>query len=190
MQKDKMPEYVCEFLRNEDEYTFKHSSRVADVARAIGKTMQLCSADMELLDEASRLHDVGKIRVDESILNKPGRLTEEEFSEIKKHSGYGYAIVNPKNSVVANVVLSHHERYDGNGYPNGISGTDIPLSARIIAVADSLDAMASDRCYRKALPWAVCAKEIYKNAEKMYDPDVVHAFNCCAEEIKSILTFL
>ena len=150
--------------------------------------MQLCSADMELLDEASRLHDVGKIRVDESILNKPGRLTEEEFSEIKKHSGYGYAIVNPKNSVVANVVLSHHERYDGNGYPNGISGTDIPLSARIIAVADSLDAMASDRCYRKALPWAVCAKEIDKNAGKMYDPDVVHAFNCCAEEIKSILT--
>ena len=101
MQKDKMPEYVCEFLKNEDEYTFKHSSRVADVARAIGKTMQLCSADMELLDEASRLHDVGKIRVDESILNKPGRLTEEEFSEIKKHAGYGYAIVNPKNSVVA-----------------------------------------------------------------------------------------
>lgn len=187
MQKDKMPEYVCEFLKDEDEYTFKHSSRVADVARAIGKTMQLCSADMELLDEASRLHDVGKIRVDESILNKPGRLTEEEFSEIKKHSGHGYAIVNPKNSVVANVVLSHHERYDGNGYPNGISGTDIPLSARIIAVADSLDAMASDRCYRKALPWAVCAKEIDKNAGKMYDPDVVHAFDCCAEEIKSIL---
>ena len=88
---------------------------------------------------------------------------------------------------MANVVLSHHERYDGNGYPNGISGTNIPLSARIIAVADSLDAMASDRCYRKALPWAVCAKEIDKNAGKMYDPDVVHAFDCCAEEIKSIL---
>ena len=148
----------------------------------------LTDEDVLIISTASALHDIGKIRVDTNILNKPGKLTEEEFSEIKRHTLYGYSIVSQQDSAVANVVLSHHERYDGNGYPNGISGTNIPLSARIIAVADSLDAMASVRCYRKALPWAVCAKEIDKNAGKMYDPDVVHAFNCCAEEIKSILT--
>lgn len=188
MQNKAVLDYMYTILCHKDEDTAKHSSRVAAIAHTIGKKMRLYDDDMELLDEASRLHDIGKIRVNTNILNKPGKLTEEEFSEIKKHTMYGYSIVSQQDSAVANVVLSHHERYYGNGYPNGISGTDIPLSARIIAVADSLDAMASDRCYRKALPWAVCAKEIDKNAGKMYDPDVVHAFNCCAEEIKSILT--
>ena len=187
MQNRAILEHIYMLLYNEDEYTAKHSSRVADIARIIGKAMRLRNEDMELLDGASRLHDIGKIRVATSILNKPGRLTEEEFSEIKKHSGYGYAIVRPKDSAVANIVLSHHERYDGSGYPNGISGADIPLLARIIAVADSLDAMASDRCYRKALPWSICVKEIDKNTGKMYDPDVVQAFDRCMAEIRAIL---
>ena len=189
MQNKAVLDYMYTILYHKDEDTAEHSSRVAAIAHAIGKKMRLHDADMELLDEASRLHDIGKIRVNANILNKPGKLTEEEFSEIKKHTMYGYSIVSQQDSAVANVVLTHHERYDGNGYPNGISGTDIPLSARIIAVADSLDAMASDRCYRKALPWNVCTKEIYKNAGKMYDPDVVHAFDCCAEEIKFILAY-
>lgn len=166
MQNKAVLDYMYTILCHKDEDTAKHSSRVAAIAHTIGKKMRLYDDDMELLDEASRLHDIGKIRVDTNILNKPGKLTEEEFSEIKKHTMYGYSIVSQQDSAVANIVLSHHERYDGNGYPNGISGTG---------------------CYRKALPWAVCAKEIDKNAGKMYDPNVVHAFNCCAEEIKSIL---
>ena len=92
-----------------------------------------------------------------------------------------------KNTDIANIILTHHERYDGSGYPNGISGREIPFLSRIIAVADSLDAMSSDRCYRGALPWSVCVSEIDNNNGKMYDPDVVHAFHICQDDIRKIL---
>lgn len=120
MQNKAVLDYMYTILCHKDEDTAKHSSRVAAIAHTIGKKMRLYDDDMELLDEASRLHDIGKIRVDTNILNKPGKLTEEEFSEIKRHTLYGYSIVSQQDSAVANVVLSHHERYDGNGYPNGI----------------------------------------------------------------------
>ncbi len=109
---------------------------------------------------------------------------------MKKHSAYGFAIVSPEDAEIADIILSHHERYDGSGYPNGLSGEDIPYLARIIAVADSIDAMSSDRCYRKALPWSVCVDEIIKNRGKMYDPDVVSAFDTCKHEIMEMLTRL
>lgn len=176
----------CAFQK-EDTYTAGHSCRVAKIAHILGNALNLCKEDMEMLDEASELHDIGKTRLDIKILNKPGRLTDNEFNEVKKHSCYGYLIVKPENEMIANIVLAHHERYDGRGYPNGLSGDMIPFLSRIIAVADSLDAMSSDRCYRKALPWAVCIDEIDKNKGKMYDPDVVNAFHKCQDDISKII---
>ena len=96
---------------------------------------------------------------------------------MKKHPRYRYLIIKPQNDTIAEIIFAHHERYDGKGYPNGLSGDSIPFLARIIAVADSIDAMSSDRCYRKALPWATCISEIDRNNGIMYDPDVVNAFH-------------
>lgn len=121
--------------------------------------------------------------VNQAILNKPDRLNDEEYAEIKKPTVYGYSIAQAEDSVLADIIISHHERFDGRGYPNGLSGNSIPFLARVIAVADSLDAMGSDRCYRKALPWSVCVSEIRKNDGKMYDPDVVRAFCLSQDEI-------
>lgn len=190
MQNEEVLKYVHNLCQKEDGYTAAHSSRVAKIAHILGKMLYLCGDDMQLLDEAAELHDIGKIQVREDILNKPGRLNDLEFSEMKKHSAYGFAIVSQENAKIADIILSHHERYDGRGYPNGLSGNDIPYLARIIAVADSIDAMSSDRCYRKALPWTVCVDEIIKNSGKMYDPDVVSAFDACKHEIMTMLTRL
>ena len=121
---------------------------------------------MDALNEASKLHDIGKIHVSLQVLNKPGKLTDEEFEEMKKHSAYGFAIVSPEDAEIADIILSHHERYDGSGYPNGLSG------------------------YRKARPWTVYVDEIIKNRGKMYDPDVVSAFDSCKHEIMEMLTRL
>lgn len=187
MSEEKNKNILKDVLQSEDAYTAKHSFRVAKITHILGKTLNLCAQEMEMLDEAAELHDIGKTRIDWRILNKPGHLTEEEFAEIKKHSGYGYDIAKSKNTYIANIILAHHERYDGSGYPNGISGREIPFLSRIIAVADSLDAMSSDRCYRGALPWSVCVSEIDNNNGKMYDPDVVHAFYICQDDIRKIL---
>lgn len=190
MQNEEVLKYVYNLCQKEDGYTAAHSSRVAKIAHAIGSALELSECDMDALNKASELHDIGKIRVSLQVLNKPGKLTDEEFEEMKKHSAYGFAIVSPEDAEIADIILSHHERYDGNGYPNGLSGKDIPYLARIIAVADSIDAMSSDRCYRKALPWTVCVDEIIKNRGKMYNPDVVSAFDSCKHEIMEMLTRL
>lgn len=183
-----MTENILRLFQEEDAYTAGHSCRVAKIACILGTALNLCKKDMRLLEEASELHDLGKVRVDVTLLNKPGRLTDEEFAEIKKHTSYGYAMIQPEDAVVANIILSHHERFDGTGYPNGLAGDCIPFLSRVIAVADSLDAMGSDRCYRKALPWSVCVSEINRNEGKMYDPDVVHAFRSCQNEILKLFS--
>lgn len=190
MQNEEVLKYVYNLCQKEDGYTAAHSSRVAKIAHTIGSALGLSECDMDALNEASKLHDIGKIHVSLQVLNKPGKLTDEEFEEMKKHSAYGFAIVSPEDAEIADIILSHHERYDGSGYPNRLSGKDIPYLARIIAVADSIDAMSSDRCYRKALPWSVCVDEIIKNRGKMYDPDVVSAFDTYKHEIMEMLTRL
>lgn len=119
------------------------------------------------MDEAAKLHDVGKIKVDVKILQKPARLTDEEFAEIKQHTVYGFAMISPKDEMIASLILSHHERWDGSGYPNGLSGCNIPYLSRVIAVADSIDAMMSDRCYRKALSWSQCLDELDKTEQNV-----------------------
>ncbi len=139
-----------------DPYTAGHSLRVAEYSVMIGRRYGLCETDLDLLNKTALLHDIGKIGIRDTVLLKDGRLTDEEFEAIKSHPVTGEAIlrsVEPKEAMgpLLPGVRSHHERYDGKGYPDGLSGEDIPLFGRIIAVADAYDAMTSDRPYRKGM---------------------------------------
>lgn len=119
-----MNEYISEMVAREDKSTAEHSGRVAKIADILGRTLRLNESELLTLDEAAKLHDVGKIKVDVKILQKPSRLTDKEFVEIKKHTVYGFAMISHENDMIAGLILSHHERWDGSGYPNGLSGFD------------------------------------------------------------------
>lgn len=157
-----------------DRYTSGHSRRVAEYARMIARKMGKNEAEQEEIYYAGLLHDVGKIRVPDEIINKPGKLTAEEFNYIKLHPVAGYHILRgiSENSQFSEGAHYHHERYDGKGYPNGLAGDNIPEIGRIIGVADAYDAMASDRSYRKALPQSVVKEEIEKGKGTQFDPDI------------------
>lgn len=157
-----------------DRYTSGHSRRVADYSRMIACKMGKSEAEQEEIYYAGLLHDVGKIRVPDEIINKPGKLTKEEFNYIKLHPVAGYHILRgiSENSRFAEGARFHHERYDGNGYPNGLEGENIPEIGRIIGVADAYDAMASDRSYRKALPQSAIKKEIEMGKGTQFDPAI------------------
>lgn len=161
-------------LDAKDPYTAGHSKRVSDMALRVCEFMGMKAEDREKIHIAAHLHDIGKIGVPDAILNKEGRLTQEEFESIKKHPVIGAEILgkSKKLSELSEIVLMHHERYDGKGYPTGKAGTEIPIGARIIAICDSIDAITSNRCYRKAHDFAYCYEEIKKNLGKMYDPIV------------------
>lgn len=153
-----------------DRYTSGHSQRVADYSLAIAKRMGKSEEEQKIIYYAGLLHDVGKIRVPEEVINKPGKLTEEEFDQIKVHPISGYHILKDVHEDVriAYGAKYHHERYNGKGYPNGLEGENIPEIARIIGVADAYDAMASDRSYRNALPQAVVRAEIEKGRGRQF----------------------
>jgi len=155
-----------------DRYTRGHSERVALVSKQIALAAGLPEGQCERIRIAGLVHDVGKIGVPEATLLKPGKLTEEEFEQIKKHPETGFEILHqvPLLSDVLPGVLHHHERYDGKGYPYGLSGTDIPLMARVIAVADTFDAMSSDRAYRTKMPRQRVLAEILKSSGTQLDP--------------------
>jgi len=139
-------------IRSADEYTYSHSVNVSFVSMLIGRWMKLSEDKIKLLVQAALLHDIGKTKVPFEILNKPGKLTDEEFEEIKKHTVYGYRILEKVPSVNRDVlaaVLMHHEREDGSGYPTGLTGEKINLFTKIISVADIFDAMTSNRVYKK-----------------------------------------
>lgn len=138
------------------------------------KALGVSDSTMQMLADAALLHDIGKVGVSDAILGKPGKLTDDEFAVIKQHPVIGARILMQSNYTqeLVNVVMHHHERYDGRGYPEGLKGDDIPLGARIIAVADSIDAMTSRRCYRDAMSLDFCREEIEKNLGKMYDPAI------------------
>lgn len=157
-----------------DRYTSGHSKRVAEYARMIANRMGKSKEEQEEIYRAGLLHDVGKIRIPEEIINKPGKLTDEEFNMIKIHPVTGYHILRgiSEDSVIAIGAKYHHERYDGKGYPNGLAGEKIPEVARILAVADSYDAMASNRSYRNALPQDVVRSEIEKGRGTQFDPNI------------------
>ncbi|OEU66338.1 MAG: hypothetical protein BBJ57_01110 [Desulfobacterales bacterium PC51MH44] len=160
-----------------DPYTAGHQRRVAEIARAIAIEMGLSEHQMEGVRIAGLIHDIGKMVVPAEILNKPGKITEYEFGIIKSHPEVGYDILRKINFPwpISQIVYQHHERMDGSGYPKGLSGKDILLEARIMAVADVVEAMASHRPYRQALGIDIALEEISKNREVLYDPEVVDA---------------
>jgi diguanylate cyclase (GGDEF)-like protein/PAS domain S-box-containing protein len=164
--------------------TEEHAERLARLSTLIGQKMKLSQKNLDELNLLAMLHDIGKIGIDDRILNKPGPLSEPEWIAMKKHPEIGYRIVMaaPELQSVAEYILSHHERWDGNGYPRGIAGNQIPLVARILAVADSYDAMTQDRVYRKALPRDAAVAEIRKNAGKQFDPEIAELFLKLAEK--------
>ena len=155
-----------------DPYTAGHSQRVSDIALKVAQLMGLKKHDVEKIHIAAHLHDIGKIGVPDAVLNKDGKLTDEEWEMMKKHPRIGAEILSKSHrlSELSDIVLMHHERYDGTGYPTGAAGVDIPVGARIIAICDSIDAMTSNRCYRKAHDFDFCYQEIERNLGKMYDP--------------------
>lgn len=157
-----------------DKYTKGHSVRVARYSRELVKRMGRSIKEQEEIYQIALLHDMGKIRIPDNIINKPGRLTEEEFSMIKLHCVNGYHILKNINAFpdLAVGAKYHHERYDGTGYPSGLKGADIPECARIIAVADSYDAMTSNRSYRYALPQKVVRDEMEKGKGSQFDPAI------------------
>lgn len=157
-----------------DHYTSGHSQRVADYAVEIAKRMGKSEEEQQVIYYAGILHDIGKICVSEEVINKPGRLTDQEFDQIKVHPTSGYHILRDihDDERVGFGAKYHHERYDGKGYPNGLVGEDIPEIARIIAVADAYDAMASVRSYRKVLPQEVVREELIKGRGTQFDPEI------------------
>lgn len=196
----------CEFCENEidyheiidcitcaldarDPYTAGHSERVSDMTLKVCQLIGLKKDDISKIHIAAHLHDIGKIGVPDAILNKEGRLTDEEFGYIKKHPAIGSEILSKSNklSELSDIVLMHHERYDGKGYPLGRKGVEIPIGARIISICDSIDAITSNRCYRKAHDFQYCYDEIEKNLGKMYDPIVGRYVLDNWEEIISVV---
>lgn len=168
---------ISKMLELRDPYTAGHEVRVARIAAAIGRELGLSEFDCEGLRLIGELHDVGKITCPTEILSKPGRLTSLEFDMIKAHAEQGYQILKDLEFdwPVADIVRQHHERLDGTGYPRGLKGDEIRLEARIIAVADVVEAIASHRPYRPALPLAVALEELRSNRDVKYDGDVVDA---------------
>ena len=165
-------------IEAKDEYARGHSHRVAEYAALIAGELGWNSEEIMNLKYAAHLHDIGKIGIPDMLLNKPARLTPEEYSVIKEHTVIGAEILKNITLIphVAEVARSHHEHYDGTGYPDGLAGEDIPLSARIVAIADSYDAMNSKRIYRNALPPEKIFEEIQNNRGLQFDPDLADIF--------------
>lgn len=156
----------------------EHSLRVSRLCEKMGTVLGLPEDEIKELKTVGLLHDIGKIAIEENILNKPGKLTDEEWEEIKKHPEIGYRILSTVNelSEMAEYVLAHHERFDGRGYPKGLKGLQIPMKSRIITIADSYDAMVSERSYRNALPEEVAIAELRKNAGSQFDAELTKIF--------------
>jgi HD-GYP domain-containing protein (c-di-GMP phosphodiesterase class II) len=161
-----------------DKYTEGHSQRVGKIVEMIAREMKMNEFKIESLNIASMMHDVGKIGIDDSILNKPGKLTDEEFNTIKMHPEIGYNILKEVKNLegIKDLVRHHHERYDGRGYPDGKGKDDLSIDVFIIQLADAVDAMATDRPYRKALTKDEIMFEIHKYSGTQFHPGVVEAY--------------
>ncbi len=169
---------LADTVEKRDPYTGGHTQRVTHYAVSIGKRLRLDDEALESLRLAAALHDIGKIGVPDAVLLKPDRLDEDEYAVMREHPVCAVEILSHVHQLASVMpgVLAHHERFDGTGYPNGAAGSDIPLQARIIAVADAFDAMTTDRPYRPALSVETSSDELRAGAGTQFDPDVVEAF--------------
>ncbi|WP_040203519.1 HD-GYP domain-containing protein [Neobacillus jeddahensis] len=167
-------------LDSRDAYTQHHSKNVAKYSVEIANRMMLSRDVCDVIHVGGLLHDIGKIGIPGTILKKPEKLTDDEYNTVKTHPTIGYEIIKHVESFqdngILDIVLYHHERYDGKGYPTGLKGMQIPLVARIVAVADTFDAMSSQRVYRDKLDLDVILKEIERNKGKQFDPEIVDVF--------------
>nr|WP_275299047.1 HD-GYP domain-containing protein [Clostridium sp. YIM B02500] len=161
-------------LEAKDFYTYGHSTRVADMAYKLGEVLGMTTEELELIHIAGDLHDIGKIGVPDNILNKPDSLEVGEWELMKNHPYIGYNILSKTSTFedISRIVLYHHERWDGKGYPKGLKEEEIPFASRILAVCDSIDAMKSDRPYRKSISDELCKDEIKKNKGIIYDSKI------------------
>jgi putative nucleotidyltransferase with HDIG domain len=163
-----------------DSYTGGHSERVARYSEAIAREMGIGGPQLEYISVAGYLHDIGKVLVDSSIINNPRPLSEPEYIALRNHVTAGYEILSAISDPwkqIAYMTKCHHERFDGSGYPHGLSGDQIPLGSRIVTLADSFDAMITNRAYRRRLPLERALEEIKLNAGRQFDPKVVAAFS-------------
>ncbi|MDW2798295.1 HD-GYP domain-containing protein, partial [Clostridium boliviensis] len=156
----------------------QHSLRVSELCEKMGKALELQEDDIKELKTVGLLHDIGKVAIEEGILNKNGKLDVNEWGEMKKHPEIGYRILSTVNelSEMADYVLAHHEHWDGSGYPKGLKGGEIPIQSRIIAIADAYDAMISERSYRHALPKEIAVSELQKGAGTQFCKEYVSIF--------------
>jgi len=180
---------LAKTIDSRDAVTASHSDHVARYALMIAEEMRMPPNVRRSIYIGGLLHDIGKIGVAENVLFKNGKLTTDEFAHIKEHTVVGYHTLQHidefRNNGVLDMVRSHHERYDGNGYPDGLKGEDIPLPARIMAVADTFDAMTSNRVYRNALDLQEVTAEIRKQKNAQFDPVVADAFLAIADRLGS-----
>ncbi len=168
-----------------DAETAGHSQRVSRYCLEVARTMGCSSDQLKQIARGSYLHDIGKIGIPDAILLKQGKLNEQETQAMQTHARIGYDMVSRIAFLAgaAEIVLTHQERYDGTGYPQGLVGEEIPLGSRIFAVADTLDAMTSDRPYRRALPFSTAKAEIIRESGRQFDPKVVQAFLSIPENV-------
>jgi len=170
-----------------DDTTGRHAERVGLLSSLIGAELGLGLREVELIRRTAPLHDIGKIGVPDSILQKPGRLTDAEFEMMKTHTTIGQQILGGSRNrilaVASSIAIAHHERWDGDGYPHGLRGEDIPLEARIVAVADVFDSLTHTRPYKRAFPLEEALAEIDLNDGSQFDPNVVRAFLTIRERV-------
>ena len=176
-------------VENRDEYNRAHSLRVRRIALLAGESLKLSADHLHQIETAAMLHDIGKISIPDHILLKPGGLTESEYEIVRQYPARSAEIVSGSGRLqkISDIILHHHERYDGTGYPDGLKGEEIPLGARIIFIADSIDAMTARRSYRDAYHIDRCRQEIEKNLGTMYDPKIGRIILDRWDEVTDIL---
>lgn len=172
-------------LEAKDRYTQGHSLRVTRLTNYLSEELNLTEEESSQVTLASQLHDIGKLAISEQILNKPSRLTDQEYTLIKQHPTAGHKILQPifHEPSGLSAVLHHHEHWNGNGYPNGLAGDRIPFIARIISIADCFDAMTSDRAYRKNMSREEACEEIKRCSGTQFDPEIAKVFTSIASEV-------
>ncbi len=167
-----------------DSVMTEHSRQVSQLASAVARQMGLSREQVALVQKAALLHDIGKTGIADGILSKPTALTESEWAEMKRHPDIGYEILISTDHLrdAAEIVRAHHERFDGQGYPQRLRGEEIPIGSRIFAIVDAYAAMTSDRPYRKKMPHDIAVKEILRASLTQFDPEVVRAFLAAEEQ--------